>query len=192
MAFTATLAAVLLVGVLSQTSPTMVPGYAAAAARYESDGAFVRAIEAQLPGEASIFQLPYVPFPEGADPGHVGEYEDLFDSLHSNRLRWSGGAMEGRPTDWVPAFLEKPLPQIMEGISALGFSGLYIDREGVSDYRKLLSTLRPILGTAPLTGGGGRFAFFDLAAYNRRLREVYSAAQIARIAEAALHPRRRA
>jgi phosphoglycerol transferase len=191
MAFTAMLAVVLLVGVLSQTSPTMVPGYAAADARYESDGAFVRAIEAQLPGDASIFQLPYVPFPEGADPGRIGEYEDLFDSLHSNRLRWSGGAIEGRPTDWVPAFVKKPLPQILEGVSAVGFSGLYIDREGVSNSASLLSVLRRTLGVAPLTSDNGRFAFFDMAAYNRSFRERYSAAQIAGIAEAALHPQSR-
>jgi hypothetical protein len=189
MAFTAMLAVVLLVGVLSQTSPTMVPEYTAAAARYESDGAFVRAIEAQLPGDASIFQLPYVPFPEGADPGHVGEYEDLFDSLHSNRLRWSGGAMEGRPTDWVPAFVKKPLPQILEGVAAIGFSGLYVDREGVAKGASLLSVLSRKLGVAPLTSGHGRFAFFNMTAYDRSFHEQYSAAQIAGIAQAALYPR---
>jgi hypothetical protein len=189
VAFTATLAVVLLVGVLFQTSPMMVPSYAAVAARYEGEGAFVRAIEAQLPGDASIFQLPYAPFPEGQDPGHLAQYEDLFGSLHSNRLRWSGGATEGRSTDWVPALVSKPLPRILEGASAVGFAGIYIEINGLTEGgTKLVPALRRALGVAPLVSPGDQLVFFNMTPYNRRLREHRSAAQIASIAAATLYP----
>ncbi len=188
-AFAAVLVGVLLVGVLSQTSPAMVPEYAVASAHWESEGAAVRAIEARLPRDASIFQIPYVPFPEGSPPGRIGEDEDLMASLHSNGLRWTGGAMQGRSTNWVPAFLERSLPQILEGVSAVGFEGLWVNTAGLPHGAAGLLELRRALGVAPLTSGEGRFAFFGMAAYNRRFRAGHSAAQIAGIAAAALHLR---
>jgi hypothetical protein len=184
----ALLGAILLVGVLAQTSPKMVPEYAGVATRYAHEGAFIHEIEAQVPHDASIFQIPHVPFPEGSDPPGVGEYEDLFGSLHSNTLRWSGGAIEGRPTDWVPALLKKPMPQILEGISATGFAGIYLETHAVA--HSVLAALPGMVGSPPLTSPEGQYTFFNLAYYNRRLREAYPPAQIAAIAAATLHPRR--
>jgi hypothetical protein len=187
--FAAVLAAVLLAGVLTQTTPAMVPEYAATFARYESEGAFVHRIEAQLPRGASIFQLPYAPFPEGTDPAHLAEYEDLFGSLHSDSLRWSGGAIEGRATDWVPALVAKPLAQVLEGASAAGFAGIYIETRGLAEGgTTLVPALQRALGVAPLIGPEERLVFFNMSAYNRRLRERRSAAEIAQIAAATLHP----
>ena len=63
-------AAVAFVGLLDQTTPAMVPPYAARARAYRADAAFVHSLEAQLPTGAQIFQLPYLRFPEGgALPG---------------------------------------------------------------------------------------------------------------------------
>ena len=189
-AMPAVLAAVLVIGVLYQTSPKMAPNYSGEIEQYNVRSEFVRAIESQLPGEASIFQLPPMPFPQGADPVNVGAYEDLYFYVVAHRLRWSGGAMEGRPTDWVRAFVgHKPLLQILEGVSAIGFSGLYVDTAGVIGGARLLSTLEGTLGVTPVKSTDGRFAFFNMAAYNRRLREHYSAAQIAGLAAAALYRR---
>jgi hypothetical protein len=187
--FTAALALVLLLGVLYQTSPNMVPTYKATAARYESDGRFVRAIEAQLPGAASIFQLPYVSFPEGLAPARAEEYEGLLPSLHSNRLRWSGGAIEGQPSDWTPAVITRPLPQMLADLSAAGFQGIYVDRLGLPDGgANLIPALGRDLGVAPLVSPDGRLEFFNMTAYNRQLRKRYPARLIAHLGYATLHP----
>ncbi len=188
-AFTAMLAVVLLGGVLAQTSPRMVPPYESAATRYNSEGRFIHAIEAQLPGDASIFQIPYAPFPEGTDPGKLIQWEDLFGSLHSNRLRWSGGALEGRQATWVQVLLTKPLPQILEGAAAAGFDGIYIETAGLTEAgTRLVPLLRRALGVAPLVDSEERLVFFNMSAYNRRFRERHSPAQIASLAAVTLHP----
>ncbi|MGH2855584.1 MAG: hypothetical protein ACRDLF_15490 [Solirubrobacteraceae bacterium] len=181
------LAAILLVGVLAQTSPRMVPAYTAVATRYEHEGAFIHSIEAQVPRGASIFQIPHVPFPEGSDPTGVAEYEDLFGSLHSNTLHWSGGAIEGRSTDWVPALLKKPLPQILEGVSATGFAGIYLETHAVA--HAVLASLPGLVDARPLTSSDGRYAFFNMATYNELIRKADPPAQIAAIAASVLHPR---
>jgi phosphoglycerol transferase len=187
-AFGALLIAVLVLGVLYQTSPGMVPPYALQNTTYRNQRQFTQAIESQVPGDASIFQMPYVPFPLGGGPGEILAYEDLYGYIFSNRLRWSGGAMEGRPTNWVPAFLNQPLPQVLAGVSALGFQGIYVDRDGYADHGgALLPALREALGVTPLMGEEGRLAFFNMASYNRRFRESHTPTEIARIATAALH-----
>lgn len=188
VAWPAVLAGVLVVGVLYQTSPEMAPEYAPEIKQYNIRTKFVRAIEAQVPSEASIFELPYVPFPQGKDPGTIGAYEDLYSYFVSNHLRWSGGAMEGRPTNWVPAFTTRPLPQILEGISAIGFAGLYFDREGLSDPQAVVAALSSQLGVAPVKSAEGRFTFFNMALFNRRFHEQHSAAELASIAASALYP----
>jgi hypothetical protein len=183
-------AVILLIGVLYQTSPDMVPDYAAQTRQYETRRRFVRAIESEAPGNASIFQIPYVGFPQSLPPGKIEEYEDLYPSIFSNRLRWSGGAVEGRPTDWVRTFLNKPLSAVLEGVSAIGFQGIYMDRAGLSESnsKSLPLALRRALGVTPLTSDGGRFMFFDMTAYNRLLRQRYSSTQIQELADAALYP----
>ncbi|HXN37961.1 MAG TPA: hypothetical protein VN892_07975 [Solirubrobacteraceae bacterium] len=184
----ALLVGVLAIGVLYQTSPGMALNYRAEIEEYNMRKQFVRAIEAQVPAGSSIFQLPYVPFPQGAYPPGIHEYENLYVYLVSNDLRWSGGAMEGRPTDWVPTFLHRPLAQILEGVSAVGFQGLYVEPAGIAEANAVLRSLSNALGVAPLISPDGRLVFFDMAGYNRRLRERDSPAQIATIATAALHP----
>src|SRR5580692_377723 len=111
----AALAVVLAIGVLYQTSPEMVPNYSSYIEQYNARARFVHAIEAQVPANASIFELPYTQFPQN--------YEDLYAYFESNGLRWSVGGMLGRPSNWVPALLKRPTAQVLEGISAVGFSG---------------------------------------------------------------------
>jgi hypothetical protein len=187
-AFITILAILLLVGVLYQTSPAMIPDYSAGTAYYNVWHTFVQGIESQVPGNGSIFEIPYVPFPQGVDPGKVAAYENLWGYIFSNRLRWSGGAMEGRPANWVPAFLDKPLPQILAGVSALGFQGIYVDTAGLPEEgAQILPALTRALGVAPLKSAEGRFLFFDMSTYNQRFRQQHSTAQIHSIAAAALN-----
>lgn len=188
--FIASLAATLVGGVLYQTSPSMAPDYAATTASYTVNRQFVHSIEAQLPGDASIFQIPYVPFPVGQKPAAILDNEDLYGYIFSDRLRWTGGAMEGRATDWVPAFITKPLPKILAGVSAVGFDGIYVDRAGLPEKgTELLPALSRQLGVSPLMSSDGRLAFFNMTAYNRRFRLRHSPSQISSIAHAALYPR---
>ncbi len=102
----AMLAGVLVFGVLDETSGFFVPKYAKNAAQWRSDGQFVAEIEARMPKGASIFQLPYVPFPEGygatgtsvspPNPNFGTTYELARGYIHSGDLRWSYGAMKGQ------------------------------------------------------------------------------------------------
>jgi hypothetical protein len=159
----AALFAVLVVGLLDQTSNAFMPAYRVYAADYRSDESFVRAIEERLPAGAMIFQLPYIPFPESPPVNRMFDYDELRGYLHSNDLRWSYGIVRGRPEDRNGALASEPVPRMVDDVAATGFAGIYVDRFGYEDQgAKLETELTAAVGAPPLVSPNGRLSFFEL------------------------------
>jgi hypothetical protein len=196
------LAAVLAFGVFEQTTAQDVPAYAADARQWRSDAVFVQQIEARMPAGASIFQLPYVPFPEGYPNTPIGgsvatyatKYEPLRGYLHSATLRWSYGAMKGRPADWSAELAAQPLSYLLAAVSAAGFDGVWLDPAGFepTGATRIEAGLRSELGVAPLLSPDRDLWFFDLRPYRHRLERAQSVPELALLRERTLHPLRTA
>ena len=127
-AFLAALAVVLVGGALDQTSPAYVPAYGAVEDSFRHEGALIRSVEAQLPERAAVAQVPYEPFPEPPPNTLLGIYEPAKPYLHSDDLRWSWGAMRGRPADWMAAYAGKPAAELVAAARQRGFRALLLDR----------------------------------------------------------------
>ncbi len=189
--YAACLAAVLAVGVLDQTSSSQAPPYRAQDAEYATDARFVHAIQQQLPAGASVFQLPYVPFPENPPVHRMEDYAELIGYVHSSRLRWSYGQLKGLPSEWESAVVKQPLARMLAEVSAAGFEGVYVDTFGYAHRgAALIPALSHALGVKPLVSADGRLYFFDMALYNRQLRRRCSGTELERLASLALHPPR--
>ncbi len=159
----AALAAVLVIGFLDQTSDGIVPAYGANEATWQSDGAFVRSIEESLPAGAMIFQLPYMAFPEAGNFQRLSDYDQARPYLHSSRLRWSYGAVRGRPADWAARFKDAPIAELVPELRRRGFRGIEIDRFGYADNgASVEAELQRRLGERPLVSRDARLAFFAL------------------------------
>ncbi len=194
----ALLAAVLVFGVYGQTSDAYIPAYAATARQWRSDSVFVAEIEARLPRGASVFQLPYVPFPEGYPQTPVGgplatyatKYEPLRGYLHSSTLRWSYGAMKGRPADWAAQLAGQPLSLVTAAVAAAGFEGVWVDPAAFDPAKanQVHSALRSLLGVQPLVSPDRDLWFFDLRPYLARLERTHTPAQLTALREATLYP----
>jgi hypothetical protein len=170
--YAACLAVVLAVGVLDQTGTSMAPPYKREAAEYFTDAHFVEAIQRQLPAGASVFQLPYVPFPENPPVHLMEDYAELIGYVHSTDLRWSYGQLKGPPSKWEAAVAHRPLARMLAELSAAGFKGIYLDTFGYAHRgAALIPELSRALGVKPLVSADGRLYFFNMALYNRRLRE---------------------
>lgn len=192
------LAVVLLFGVYDQTSDSYIPPYRATARQWRSDERFVREIEARLPHGAGVFQLPYVPFPEGYPETPVSDqvatyatkYELLRGYLQSDHLRWSYGAIKGRPADWPAALSGQPLPYVLAAAGAASFSGLWVDPAGFEPAKaaRLRSALRALLGEAGLESSDGDLWFFDLRPYLARLSRSHKAAETSLLSKRSLNP----
>jgi phosphoglycerol transferase len=157
---------------------------------YFSDRDFVKSIEAQLPGQALIFQLPYAPFPESKGAYQMQDYDHLRGYYNSRRLRWSFGAMKGRPADlWQQSIAAQPVPEMLESLAKAGFSGLYVDRFGYEDQgQKIEAELASLLGPVTLVSRNQRLSFFNLTAFGQRLQERYTPTAWKAEQDEVLHP----
>jgi phosphoglycerol transferase len=183
---------ILSVGILDQTGPGLVPAYTKLKAEYSNDGEFVKRIEASVPKEAMIFQLPYVTFPESPPVQRMRDYDLLRGYLHSKTLRWSYGAMRGRMGDlWQGEVAAKPLDEMLGILALAGFSGIYIDRYGYSDQAVgLEAKLSGLLNTKPINSANQRMAFFNMANFVSQLRNQYTPEEWQLRRDAVLHPLR--
>jgi hypothetical protein len=188
-AFVGSLILLLGVGVYDQTTSKYAPEYGQQAASFQYDRDFVRAIEAQFPRGAAVFQLPYHPFPEAGQVGDMAEYDLLRGYVHSQDLRWSFGAMKGRPEDWAKALADRPLTSVVPATVAVGFDAIFIDRFAYSDRAGSLEReLGQLLRVEPIVSGDSRHSFFDVRPYEERLRRVHQPDSLAAFSAAVLAP----
>jgi phosphoglycerol transferase len=109
-----------------------------------------------------VVSLPYEPFPEPVQ-GLRDPYEPAKAFLHTDDLRWSYGAMRGRPEDWAAENTSKPAPELVAAARAEGFAGILLDREADAARSDALEAeLRAAVGAEPERSPDGRFAFFRL------------------------------
>ncbi|HEX5308207.1 MAG TPA: hypothetical protein VFW38_03915 [Solirubrobacteraceae bacterium] len=197
--------ALLVVAILDETSSFFVPKYEKDAKQWVSDATFVHEIEGRMPHGAAIFQLPYVPFPEGygangtsvsaPNPNYGTTYELARGPIHSSAaLRWSYGAMKGRPADWQASLATQPLLLSLDAAAVDGFDGLWVDPHGYSALARprLAPTLERVLGAYPLFSPAHDLIFFDLRGYAARLARLYPPAQLTQLRMRSLQPLRTA
>jgi phosphoglycerol transferase len=168
LAFQGLLAALLALGIFDQTNmhKLFVPEYARARSEFSSDATFVQQIEEVIPG-GTVFQLPYVGFPETGAVQQVGCYDHLRGYLHSRTLHWSHGAMRGREADlWQRRVAAAPVEEMVRSLKAARFDGIYVDRNGYADGGAgLEGQLARLLYASPMVSPNQRLAYFSLRAF---------------------------
>jgi phosphoglycerol transferase len=196
-AFVPMAAAVLVLGVLDQTSDAFVPDYGLLKDQTASDAAFVGAIERRLPRGAAVFQLPYLSFPEapsvttpeGRPTPPLMDYDLFRGYLHSADLRWSYGSIRGRPADWAFALFETPPRLIATAVAAIGFEGIYVDRFGYPDSGASLERgLRAVLHERPLVSRDARLSFFGLTRFRQSVQARLGTDELRSLQAATLAP----
>ncbi len=202
MMFGALAVALLVFGLADQTGSYYVPPYRQDARESASDAAFMSAVQRRLPAGAWVFDLPYVPYPEGyqpfSSPGQTipetrslaFEYDEARLYVHSSGLRWSYGAMKGRQADWESQLAAKPAGLAVIGAAAAGFQGVVVENLGYPGALgpEVRGELQRELGAAPLDSPERDVSFFDLRPLLARLRARYSQTQIAALRAAVLKP----
>jgi phosphoglycerol transferase len=188
--FGAVLAAVGIGGLLDQTSPGDAPNYASIAASWNETGNFVHAVQTRLPAGAEILQLPYMPYPESGRIWGMEDYAHMKGYLHSSRLKWSYGAMKGRPSDWHDNGEVLGPVGLATAAMIAGFSGVEVDRKGYPDKGAAATTaLGQFVGAGhSVSSASGRLRFFDLRDAAARLVTKTSAAERRDISDALLYP----
>jgi hypothetical protein len=179
--FASVLVLVCVIGILDQTSIGNLPNPNNGAATWRSDDTFVHGLEARLPHNAMVFQMPVADFPEGGGINGMSDYAAIQEGyIHSKYLRWSAGGVRGREGEWQYLLAEAPIADQMKALAAVGFSALTIDRYGFNDNgHAIISTLETLLGPPMLQSPNARLVAFDLRPEAARLAASHSASAIA-------------
>src|SRR5262249_31802962 len=130
------LVAVALVGIAywDQVPANDPEARAASIAAFDSDAAFVAGLEASLPPGASVFQLPYVPFPESPPTGGSLDQDRLRLDRPGDALGWSGGGIRGRAAiDGLGDIAALPAGAFVREAGEAGFASVVVDRAGDPD-----------------------------------------------------------
>jgi hypothetical protein len=162
--FAAVLAGVLALGVYDQTTKSYVPAYDALETAWQEDDGFFSGLEDRLPSGAMIVQVPYEPFPEPPQPSFMGGYEPAKAYLHADDdLRWSWGAMKGRPEDWAETIQEKSAAEVVSAARAEGFAAILLDRAALGGAATATEAeFRAAVGAGPAQASNGRYVLFRL------------------------------
>ena len=157
-------AAVVVLGVLDLTAPNMVETVRVSAASYTADAAFGRQIQSSLAPGSMVFQLPYMTYPGSPPVNALQDYEELRGYLHTDGLRWSYGAMKGRPeASWEEQTAALPPAAMVARLRASGFSALWVELTGYADGGKeVTQQFDGLLGDPILVKPGGTVAIWRL------------------------------
>ena len=157
----------LFLGILDQTSPQMAPDYIRLASEMREQQRFFKRVETLMPPGSMIFQLPYMSFPENGPVNKLGDYIHLRAYLHTHSLRWSYGAMKGRPTDlWQREVASLPPAEFLRRIAPAGFTGVCLNRAGFTNGTvDLEAELRVLAGVEPLIDEKQELVFYDISRF---------------------------
>jgi phosphoglycerol transferase len=108
--------------------------YAEITRQFDRDGRFFHGLEKRLPAGSMLLQLPLMPYPEEPPKAKLASYDLSTAYLHTKTLRWTFGAMRGRPEElWQRQIGAFPLAKQIAALRTLGFSGIVVDRRGYDD-----------------------------------------------------------
>ena len=110
-----------------------------------------------------VYQYPEVRFPiPNRDTTPASAYDGFLPYLHSTRLRWSYGGLQGDPrADWAARAGERPLVEQAAFLAAVGFDGILVDRAALTTSPDELAEIA-ILGEPALKSTSGRWEYYEL------------------------------
>lgn len=133
---------------------------------FVSDKNFVKYIENTFDSKQNIqiAQFPYMPYPENGPINQMRDYEQIYGYLHSDKIKWSYGAVKSREADyWYKDLFIKPLNLQVKTLEEAGFSGLVINRNGYADNaQKIEKSLIGLLQVTPIVSDNKQLSFFKL------------------------------
>jgi hypothetical protein len=177
-------------GAWDQTWTSMKPNYTGARAEWSNDAHFVQAISASLGGHGEVYQMPYLAFPESPPIVGMSDYSPLKGYVHAGKgIKWSYGAMKGRPADWQEEASQLPIKEQVSAVALAGFDGVWIDGLGYTDPQaEVLNPLRRLTGVAPIISADNRLTYFDLRPLRARLASRMPADEVDTVGPTLTHP----
>lgn len=155
----------LLLALYDQIPNNSVFPYAVNKQNDQTAAAYFSAVEAAVPVETYVYQLPYVEFPEPPVYYSTGPYAQLTGYLNTKTIRWSSGAMRGTSSDlWAKAVTSMSAEDMLAALKKAGYGGIYIDLLNYPDIAltELKDKLILLTGSTPIVSSDGQKVFIKM------------------------------
>jgi phosphoglycerol transferase len=129
---------------------------------FKEEKEFISIIEKSLKPNCSIYQLPYLKFPEVAPLNKEGYQVMLRPYLQSEHLSWSYGGIKGRMGDsWNEELNKLSIQDKLAALKQSKFCGIYVERLAFKDNGEEVETeLKKLLPDEPVESLSGKTAFY--------------------------------
>jgi phosphoglycerol transferase len=127
--------------------------------------AYAADLDAAVPGDCGVLQLPYVPAPEVPPVHELTAYGHFLAALTNPDKRWSFGAIKATPDSVLPEQIGSSVePDEVDRLVDAGFCAVHVDTRGYfpQDLTTLLPDLEAMLGAPVATGRDGTWVAFAL------------------------------
>jgi phosphoglycerol transferase len=173
--------------------PSLVRAATRSGAEWRADGEqYAAAINAAIPADCGILQLPYVPFPEKGVPiGNMNDYQHFLVTLTNPDKKWSyGGVKFTRSSAWAAHMPRLMTQRDLRALAEGGFCGVHVDLTGydLGASAPAVIRLRSLLGEPSVTGRRGEWQFYRLPIAGT-VHNVHDRRSLSREARSLFYPR---
>ncbi len=153
-----------LVAVFDQVGPGSLPPPSYNDQRWAADVELAEDLQAELPDESMVFQLPVGTFPAELPVGSISANDLLGPAVAGDgSLRWNVGSLSGRSGDWQRSVTALPADQMLGDLAAADMAAVVIDRRGLDeDTAGLNDEVAAQLGPPEFETSDGTRAWWDL------------------------------
>ena len=126
---------------------------------------YAAAVNAAIPEDCGVLQLPYLGYPENGRVEGMNDYDHFWQSMTNTGKQWSYGAV--RNTDagvWSAQLPQVPTDEQLALLRGAGFCAVHVDSRGYSTPTSddVLADLEDRLGPPVATAFDGDWLLFDL------------------------------
>jgi hypothetical protein len=161
--------ALILILVIIDSVLPFKPAYASGAAEGERQlqiaEKYAADVNAAIPGQCGILQLPYVVYPEQGRIERLDDYQHFWQPLVNREKDWSYGAVKNTAQgEFAQSLGPVPGPDDFTMLRDRGFCGIHVDTRGMSDQLASRTTteLGVLLGEPVATGMDNEWKTYSL------------------------------
>jgi hypothetical protein len=127
--------------------------------------AYAQAVNAAIPGDCGVLQLPHMVYPENGLLQGVNDYDHFFPAITNDGKEWSYGAVKSTDAGvWAAELPQVPTAEQVERLREAGFCAVHVDTRGFTndELPRVLRELEVRYGAPVAMGFDGEWLLYSI------------------------------
>lgn len=127
--------------------------------------AYAAAVNAAIPDDCGVLQLPHMAYPENGRTQGVNDYDHFFPAITNDGKRWSYGSVKSTDAGvWAAQLPQVPKTDQVGRLREVGFCAIHVDTRGFTDQElpRVTGELERRYGAPVATGFDGEWLLYSI------------------------------